>query len=136
LKICISLRSTSYPIIFCTTHHHTLHHNKTQKQKKSKDAADAAEDSHAGVKARRKQEDQRTDEVLRSDHRVVEGTVEGDSGSYAKSAVFFSKLQRTAQEAIGCAMGQGKGKGGKKKGYDPDSKDPSGVKQKVSGFKL
>lgn len=75
--------------------------------------------------------------MLRSDHRVVEGTEEGDSGSYAKSAVFFSKLQRTAQEAIGGAIGQGKGKGkGGKKGYDPDSKDPSGVKQKASGFKL
>lgn len=111
---------------------------KSQKQKKTKDAADAAEDSHAGAKARRRQEDQRTDEVLRSDSRVVEGTEEGDSSSYAKSAVFFSKLQRTAQEAIGGAMGKGKGGAGKgkKRGYDPDSKDPSGVKQKASGFKL
>lgn len=90
--------------------------------------------SSAGNKARRKQEDKKTDEVLKSDRRVVEGTEEASSDSYAKSAAFFSKLQRTAQEAIGEAS-NGKGKG-KKRGFDPDADDVSGVKRKASGFKL
>jgi hypothetical protein len=91
--------------------------------------------SSAGNKARRKQEDKKTDEVLRSDRRVVEGTEEASSDSYAKSAAFFSKLQRTAQEAIGEAS-NGKGGKGKKRGFDPDADDVSGVKRKASGFKL
>ena len=97
------------------------------------------DNTSAGNKARRKQEDKKTDEVLRSDRRVVEGTEEGSSDSYAKSAAFFSKLQRTAQEAIGEASnakgGKSKGKG-KKRGFDPDADDPSGTKKKASGFKL
>ena len=88
--------------------------------------------SSAGNKARRKQEDKKTDEVLRSDRRVVEGTEEASSDSYTKSAAFFSKLQRTAQEAIGEAL-SGKGGKGKKRGFDPDV---SGTKRKASGFKL
>lgn len=93
--------------------------------------------SSAGNKARRKQEDKKTDEVLRSDRRVVEGTEEASSDSYAKSAAFFSKLQRTAQEAIGEASNGKGGKGkSKKRGFDPDADDVSGVKRKASGFKL
>ena len=64
---------------------------------------------------------------------MSEGTEEANSDSYAKSAVFFSKLQQTAQEAI---SGIKTGKGAKKRAYDPDSKDPSGVQKKASGFKL
>ena len=95
------------------------------------------DNSSAGNKARRKQEDKKTDEVLRSDRRVVEGTEEGSSDSYAKSAAFFTKLQRTAQEAIGEASNNKGGKGkGKKRGFDPDADDPSGTKKKASGFKL
>ena len=93
--------------------------------------------SSAGSKARRKQEDKKTDEVLRSDRRVVEGTEEGSSDSYAKSAAFFSKLQRTAQEAIGEASnGKGSKGKGKKRGFDPDADDSSGTTKKASGFKL
>ena len=92
------------------------------------------DDSSAGAKARRKQEEKKTEEVLRSDHRVIAGTEEAGSDSYAKSAVFFSKLQRTAQEAIGGV--NKKGKSTKKRGYDPESADVSGVQKKASGFKL
>ena len=108
-----------------------------QKSSKSKDEDEKRsagnDNTSAGNKARRRQEEKRTDEVLRSDHRVIEGTEEAGSDSYAKSAVFFSKLQRTAQEAIG---GVKNTKGSKKRGYDPDSIDHTGVQKKASGFKL
>lgn len=112
-----------------------------QKQKKSENEAERrsaiTDGSSAGEKARRRQEEKKTEEVLRADHRVVEGTEEGGSDSYAKSAVFFSNLQRTAQEAIGGVTGKGgKDKKGKKKGFDPDTHDPLGPKKKASGFKL
>lgn len=113
-----------------------------QKQKKSENEAEkrsaVSDGSSAGEKARRRQEEKKTEEVLRADHRVVEGTEEAGSDSYAKSAVFFSNLQRTAQEAIGGVTGKGgkdKSKN-KKKGFDPETHDPLGPKKKASGFKL
>ena len=116
---------------------------REQKQKKSENEAEkrsaVSDGSSAGEKARRRQEEKKTEEVLRADHRVVEGTEEGGSDSYAKSAIFFSNLQRTAQEAIGGVTGSGKGgkdKKGKKKGFDPETHDPLGPKKKASGFKL
>lgn len=112
---------------------------KYQKSNKSKDEEEkrSAENdiTSKGNKARRKQEDKKTDNVLRSDHRVIEGIEENGSSdsSYAKSAVFFSNLQRTAQEAIG---GVKNTKKSKKRGYDPNSSDHTGVQKKASGFKL
>ena len=109
-------------------------YQKSSKSKEEEEKRSAGNDiTSAGNKARRKQEEKRTDDVLRSDHRVIEGTEEAGSDSYAKSAVFFSKLQRTAQEAIG---GVKSSKGSKKRGFDPDSIDHTGVQKKASGFKL
>ena len=54
--------------------------------------------SHSG-KSSNKFESQKTDEILRSDRRVVEGTNE-DTNQYTKSSQFFSALQQNAQSII------------------------------------
>eukprot|EP00596_Hydrurales_sp_CCMP1899_P005295 CAMPEP_0119045176 /NCGR_PEP_ID=MMETSP1177-20130426/37723_1 /TAXON_ID=2985 /ORGANISM="Ochromonas sp, Strain CCMP1899" /LENGTH=740 /DNA_ID=CAMNT_0007016493 /DNA_START=136 /DNA_END=2358 /DNA_ORIENTATION=- len=106
-----------------------------QNEAKDKDLAEkkmGKTNSAEGNKARRNQEEKKTDEVLRSDYRVTEGE-ENDNESYTKSAAFFSKLQQTAQQEIGGVMGKKGGKG-KKRGFDPDAE--GGPMKKASGFKL